>query len=230
MTNQRWQSIKSCTHCLQHKGNLSKVPLHPIVATAPIDLLHVALTSIEMILELNRPPKVANVLVFLDHFTKYIMAYVTPDQTIKTVIKFLYQGCILIFGDPARLLSNWGVNFISSIIDEMCKLFSVKTLQTTPYHPQTNGLVARSHQTIMQMIEKLGEDKKANWPGHLAEIVDTYNATQSAVMGYSPHYLMLGCRLRLPVDFYFPTLRSTEVPKCGISTKCVDEYIATVLD
>ena len=28
--------------------------------------------------------------------------------------------------------------------------------------PQTNGLVERSHQTIMQMIGKLGEDKKAN--------------------------------------------------------------------
>ena len=42
------------------------------------------------------------------------------------------------------------------------------------------------------MIRKLGEDKKADWPGHLAEIVHAYNATQSAVMGYSPHYLMFG--------------------------------------
>ena len=29
-----------------------------------------------------------------------------------------------------------------------------------PYHPQMNGLVERSHQTIMQMIGKLGEDEK----------------------------------------------------------------------
>ena len=97
-----------------------------------------------------------------------------------------------------------------------------------PYHPQMNGLVERSHQTIMQMIGKLGEDKKANWPGHLAEIVHAYNATQSAMMGYSPHHLMFGCRPRLPVDFYFPTLRSVEVPRRGASAKHVDEYIATV--
>ena len=61
-----------------------------------------------------------------------------------------------------------------------------------PFHPQTNRLVERSHQMIMQMIGKLGKDKKADWPSHLAEIVHAYNATCSAVMRYSPHYLMFG--------------------------------------
>ena len=108
---------------------------------------------------------------------------------------------------------------MSSIIDEMCKLLGVKKLQTMSYHPQTNGLVERSHQTIMHMIRKLREDKKADQPGHLAEIVHAYNATQSAVTGYSPHYLMFGYRPRLPVDFYFPTFRNTEVPMRGTSSK-----------
>ena len=72
---------------------------------------------------------------------------------------------------------------MSSIIDEMCKLPGMKKLQTTPYHPQMNGLVERYHQTIMQMIGKLGEDKKANWSGHLAEIVHAFNTTQSACDG-----------------------------------------------
>ena len=45
---------------------------------------------------------------------------------------------------------------------------------------------------IMQMIGKLEEDKKADWPSHLAEIVHAYNAIHSAVTGDSPHYLMFG--------------------------------------
>ena len=230
MATQMQQSIKSYAHCLQHEGNLARVPLHPIVATAPMDLLHIDFSSIEMTLELNRLPKAANVLVFLDHFMKHVMVYVTPNQTAKTVTKFLYQGYILIFGAVARLLSNWGANFMSSIIDELCKLPSMRKLQTTPYHPQMNGFVERSHQTIMQMIRKLGEDKKADWPGHLAEMVHAYNATRSAVMGYSPHYLMFGCRPRLLVDFYFPTFRTTEVPRRGALAKHLDEYMATVCD
>ena len=35
-----------------------------------------------------------------------------------------------------------------------------------------------------------GRRKRADWPSHLADIVHTYNATQSAVTGYSPHHLM----------------------------------------
>ena len=62
MTNQMQQSIKSCAHCLQHEGD--KVPLHPIVATTLMDLLHVDFTSIETTLELNRLCEVTNVLVF----------------------------------------------------------------------------------------------------------------------------------------------------------------------
>ena len=86
--------------------------------------------------------------MFQDHFTKHIMAYVTPNQTAKTVAKFLYQGYISIFGAAARLLSNWGANFMSSITDEMCNLLSVKKLQTMPYHPQekwVGGEVSSNH-------------------------------------------------------------------------------------
>ena len=101
-----------------------------------------------------------------------------PDQTAKTVAKYLYQGYISIFGAPARLLSDRGANFMSSVIDKMCKILSMKKLQTTPYHLQTNVLVERLHQTIMRMIGKLHKDKKADWLGHLAEIVHTYNATR----------------------------------------------------
>ena len=125
-----------------------------------MDLLHVDFTSMETTMELNGLAKVANVLVFQDHFTKHIMAYVTPDQTTKTIAKVLYQGYISIFGTLARLLSDHDANFMSSIIGKMCKLLGRKKLQTMPYHPQMNGLIERFHQTIMVMIGKLGEDRK----------------------------------------------------------------------
>ena len=214
--------------CLQYEGSFPKTPLHPIMATAPLDLLHTDFTSIKTTLEPNQSPRVANVLVFQDHFTKHMLVYVTPDQTVKTITKILYQDYISIFGGLARLLSHRGANFMSAIMQEMCKILGIKKLQTMPYHPQTNGLVERSHQMIMQMIRKLGEDKKVNWQSHLAEIVHAYNATCSTVTGYSPHYLMFRQRPWLPAEFYFPTVGSSEASTREASAKCVDEYIASV--
>ena len=90
MVNQVRQSIWACTCCLQYEGGFPKAPLCPIMATAPLDLLHVDFTSIETTLEPNKLPRVANVLVFQDHFMKHVLVYVTPNQTAKTIAKSLY--------------------------------------------------------------------------------------------------------------------------------------------
>ena len=99
------------------------------MVTYPLDLFHIDFTSIEMILELNKSPKVANVFVFQDHFMmKHVLAHVTPDKTAKTITRFLYQGYISIFRASARLLSDRGANFMNSVIDKMCKILSMKKL------------------------------------------------------------------------------------------------------
>ena len=157
---QMQQSIRAWTHCLQYEGGFPMAPLHPIMATTPLGLLHVDFTSIATTLEPNQSPRITNVLVFQDHFMKHMLVYMTPNETAKTVAKFLYQGYISIFGAPARLLSDRGANFMNSVIEEMCKILGIQKLWTMTYHPQTNGLVKRLHQMIMQMIRKLGEDKK----------------------------------------------------------------------
>ena len=126
MAKQMRQVIKTCRCCLQYKGGNPKAPLCPIVATAPLDLLHVDFTSIETTKELDTSPRVANVLVFQDHFTKHVLAYVTPNQTAKTIAKFLYGGFISIFGTPARLLSDRGTSFTSSIIWELCEILGIQ--------------------------------------------------------------------------------------------------------
>ena len=177
MAKQMRQTIRACTCCLQYEDGFPKAPLCPIVATAPLDLLHVDFTSIETTLEPNQSPRFANILVFQDHFMKHVVVYMTPDKTAKTIAKFLYGVYISITGAPARLLSDRGATFMSCVIEEMCKILGIKQLQTMPYHPQTNRLVERLHQMIICMIRKLEEHKKANWSSHLAEIVHAYNAT-----------------------------------------------------
>ena len=56
---------------------------------------------------------------------------------------------------------------------------------------------------------KLEQDKKARWSEHLPEMLAAYNGTCSAVMGYSPYFLLFGRKSRMPVDCLFPTLHDS---------------------
>ena len=104
MTTQMQKVISSCKWCIHHKGTCAKVPMQPIITTGPLELLHVDFTSIEMTMKLDQPPNMASILVFFDHFTKHIMAYMPPNQTAKTVAKFLWQWYVCIFG---ALQNSW---------------------------------------------------------------------------------------------------------------------------
>ena len=90
MARQMRQVIKTCRHCLQYKGSASRAPLCPIVATAPMDLLHIDFMSIETTMELDKSPRVANVLVFQDYFTKYVLVNCENHCQISVWWLYLY--------------------------------------------------------------------------------------------------------------------------------------------
>ena len=173
-------------------------------------------------MELNKPPMVKNVLVMTDHFMRYALAVVTKDQTAKTVAKVFYELFIVIFGVPAKLLSNRGANFTSTLLEELCSAFGIQKCRTTAYHAQCNGQVEHFHQTLFCMIGKLSRDKKAQWEQHLPELLQAYNSTRLAVTSYSLHYLMFGRHLHLPVDYYFLTVSAYE------HSRCVPAYVMEV--
>ena len=180
--------------------------MKPLTCSGPGELLHVDFTSIEETVPLKEEPVIQNVLVSQDHFSKYVVAYVVKDQTARTAAETLRNGYLGLFSAPAYLVSDQGKAFMGHIITHLCDLYVVQKLRTSPYHAQTNGQVERMNQTIIRMISKLEEDKKACWSKHLLELLLAYNATCSAVTGYSPYYLLFGRRSRIPVDYLFPTL------------------------
>ena len=180
-----------------------------LACSGPGELLHVDFTSIEETVPLKEDPVISNVLVLQDHFSKYVVVYVVKDQTAHTAAETQRIAYFRLFGAPAYLVSDQGKAFTGHIITHLCDLYGVQKLRTSPYHAQTNGQVERMNQTIIRMIGKLEEDRKACWSEHLPELVMAYNVTCSAVTGYSPYYLLFSRRPRIPVDYLFPTLRDS---------------------
>ena len=107
---------------------MPRAPLCPIQVYAPLELVHLDYTSIESTMELNKPLVVKNVLVTMDHFTRYALTVVTKDQT---VMKVFYEHIIAVFGVPTKLLSDRGANFTSTLVEELCAAFSIQKCRTT---------------------------------------------------------------------------------------------------
>ena len=165
-------SVRGCQHCKIFEGAVVKALLCPIKAYAPLELIHMDFTSIELTMELNQPPSIKNVLVITDHFMRYSMAFVTKDQKSKTVMHgYCMNSSSRYLALPAKLLSDRGMNFTSVLVEELCSAFGIQKCRTTAYHAQCNGQVERFHQTLFRMIGKLSTDKKAHWELHLPELL-----------------------------------------------------------
>ena len=201
--------IKKCGCCRKFEATPPIAPLKPLTCSGPGELLHMDFTSIEETVPLRQEPVIQNVMVMQDHFSKYIVAYVVKDQTARTAAETLRNGYFGLFGAPAYLVSDQGKAFMGHLITNLCELYGVQKLRTSPYHAQTNGQVERMNQTIICMIGKLEQDKKACWSEHLPEMLSAYNGTRSAVTGYSLYFLLFGRKARMPVEYLFPTLHDS---------------------
>ena len=209
MTRDLRNRIKKCGCCRKYEATPPVAPMKPLTCSGPGELLHVDFTSIEETVPLKEDPVICNVLVLQDHFSKYVLMYVVKDQTACTAAETLRKGYFGLFGAPAYLVSDLGKAFTGHVITHLCELYGMQKLRTSPYHAQTNGQVECMNQTIICMIGKLEEDRKACWSEHLPELLLAYNATCSAVTGYSPYYVLFGRRPRIPVDYPFLTLRDS---------------------
>ena len=198
--------IRKCGRCKKFEATPPVAPLRPLACSGPGELLHVDFTSIEETVPLHEELVIRNVMVMQDHFSKYVVAYVVKDQMARTAAEMLRNGYFGLFRAPAYLVSDQGKAFTGHLISNLCELYGVQKLRTLPYHAQTNGQVERMNQTIIRMIGKLEQDKKACWSEHLPEMLAAYNGTHSAVTGYSPYFLLFGRKSRMPVDCLFPTL------------------------
>ena len=119
-------------------------------------------------------------------------------------------------------MSDQAHAFCGNVITQMCDYLRIEKICMSPHHPQSNGQVEHIHQTLLRMIGKLEEEKCKDWPTHLGSVVHAYNTTRSLVTRFSPHYLMFGRRLHIPIDLLFPMIRRLN------TMKTLDEYVTAL--
>ncbi|KAI3361884.1 hypothetical protein L3Q82_002198 [Scortum barcoo] len=187
-------------------------------ASRPNEILAIDYTTLE-------PTRngIENVLVMTDVFSKYTIAVPTRDQRASTVAMVLVSEWFYKFGVPARLHSDQGRNFESSLIQQLCNLYGIAKSRTTPYHPAGNGQCERFNRTLHNLLRALPVSRKRDWNVCLPQVLYCYNSTPHQATGESPFFLMFGQEPRLPVDFL---LGRVESPVGGSVHEWVQEHQA----
>ena len=80
--------------------------------------------------------------------------------------KTLWDKYIVYYGLPKKILMDQGQNFESQLVADLCELMGTQKVQTSPYHPQTNGQWERFNSILINMLGTLPKEKKSVEKSH----------------------------------------------------------------
>ena len=196
MVNDITDYVRNCLKCAQRKPyGQSKAPLKPMPAATRV-WERIAMDIVGPV-EVSRNGN-RYILVLSDYASRFVMTVPMVDQTAKTVAHHLVNEILTKYGAPEQILTDQGTNFLSELVTQICKLFKIKQLKTTSYHPQTDGLVERFNRTLCDMLAcYVNEDPEA-WDVFLPFVTFAFNTAEQATIKNNPFYLFYGREANLP--------------------------------
>ena len=109
------------------------------------------------------------------------------------------------------LVSDNGKQFDNSAFRDFCSEVGIKNHYSSPAHPQANGQVEVTNQTLLKIIKTRLEGTKGIWPDELPSVLWAYRTTTRTLTGETPF------RLAYRVDAVIPA-------KVGLTSYRVENY------
>ena len=103
-------------------------------------------------------------------------------------------------GVPQEILTDQGSNFTSQLLKEVYRMIRVNPVRTSPYHPQTDGLVDRFNGTLKGMLRRLPKEELDDWDKMSPYLLFAYREVPQESTGFSPFEMLYGHRVRGPLD------------------------------
>ena len=144
------------------------------------------------------------VLVMIDHFTKYAEAVLCITASAEETCDHLVNTWIARHGCPLTFQSDNGTAFVGELTKELMRRSQVAQTHSTTYHPQTNGLVERQNRTLVSMLRVYCSRYMTILDRYLPQVMGAYNSTQHSTTGVTPHMMLTGNEKSLPLTLFYP--------------------------
>ena len=189
----------SCHQCALTKRpiRIERSPMQPMpVQEQPFDKV-----AIDILGPLRHTPRdMKYVLVMTDYLTRWVEAVALPNITAQTVADAFVDQIICRHGAPRVLLTDRGTNFVSHLFTNVCKILGIGRQLTSPYHPQTDGLVERFNKTFAQMMTNYVNETHTDWDLIMPKVIFAHNTAVQASTLETPFYLLYFRDPRYPIE------------------------------
>ncbi|WMV58865.1 hypothetical protein MTR67_052250 [Solanum verrucosum] len=131
------------------------------------------------------------------HFLPIKVYYSAEDYA-----KLYLREVVRLHGVPLSIISDRGTQFTSHFWKAFQNGLGTKVKIRTAFHPQMDGQVERTIQTLQDMLRACVIDFKGNWNGHLPLIEFAYNNSYHSSIAMAPFEALYGRRCRSPVCWF----------------------------
>ena len=138
------------------------------------------------------------VLTMADHYTRYVILTPIKNKDALTVATAVLEKYILVVGPFRTVISDAGLEFCNKVMAELMKLLKMSHHQCSAYHPASNGLEERIHQSIGKYLRIYLEQAGSTllWENFLPYIQFAINQKvnrASGTSGWLMLYNEIGC-------------------------------------
>ena len=114
-----------------------------------------------------------------------------PDKSADTIVTTLINQYLPVHMCPAYILSDNGMEFKNSLMDQVLQQLGIDRIFSAPYRPQSNAKLEVFHKYLKPTLKKLCEKDPANWDKYLNQVVASYRSTPNLATAEEPFFSSL---------------------------------------
>ena len=109
----------------------------------------------------------------------------------KNIVRSLIKFFTLV-GLPRSIQSDQGSNFMSSLFQQVMYQLGIKQFKSSAYHPESQGVLERFHQTLKNMMRIYCLKEEKEWDEGVHLLLFAVRESVQGSLGFSPFELLFG--------------------------------------